>query len=72
MLVQCQADNGSAVFLAKGQDGVQRLLLTVDRVDDGLAVVDAQRAGKSLRIGGIELERQIRDSLQVLELPIRG
>ena len=30
MLVQCQADNGSAVFLAKGQDGVQRLLLTVD------------------------------------------
>ena len=67
MLVQCQADNGSAVFLAKGQDGVQRILLTVDRVDDGLAVVDTQRAGKSLRIGGIELERQIRDGLQVLD-----
>ena len=67
MLIQCQADNGSAVFLAKRQDGVQRLLLAVDRVDDGLAVVDAQRTGKSLRVGGIELERQIRDGLQVLD-----
>ena len=42
-------------------------MLAVDRVDDGLAVVDAQRPRKGGGVGGIQLQGQVGDSLQLLD-----
>ena len=66
-LVQRQADDGGTVLFAERQNLFQRLLLTVDRVDDGLTVVDAQRTGQGLWIRGVELQRQVGDGLQILD-----
>ena len=62
-----QADDGSTVLFAERQNLFQRLRLTVDRIDDGLTVVDAQRTGQGLWIRGVELQRQVGDGLQILD-----
>ena len=66
-LIQRQADDGSTVLFAERQNLFQRLSLAVDRVDDGLAVINAQCTGKSLGVRGIQLQRQIGDGLQILD-----
>ena len=67
VLVQRQADDGGTVLFAQRQNFIQCALLTVDRVDDRLAVVNTQCAGKGLRIGRIQLQGQVGDGLQILD-----
>ena len=67
VLVQRQTDDGGTVLFAQRQDHIQRALLAVDRVDDGFAVIDTQGMGEGVRVGGVQLQGQIGDGLQVAD-----
>ena len=50
-----------------GQHGVERLLLAVDGVDDGLARVCAHAGLDGVCVGGVDLQGQQRGALQGLD-----
>ena len=66
VFVHAQADDGGAVCFHNGQDAVQHLLLAVDRIDDGLAAVLPQAPFQRRRVGGVDLQGQIRNALDRL------
>ena len=65
-LVVGDADDGGAVLLDEGQDGLQPLLFTGDRIEQRLALVDLQAALQGGDDGGINGERHVGDGLDEL------
>ena len=55
LLVHGKADNGGAVLLDDGEDGVQHFLFAVDRVDDGLTMVVTQSRLNGPGVRGVDL-----------------
>ena len=69
LLVQGQAHHRRAVLLHQRQHRRNGLRLAVDGVHRGLAVVHTQACLQRLRVGGIQLQRQIHRRLQPLDHP---
>ena len=65
LLVYGQGHQRAAVVRRYGDDGVHGLLLAVGGVDDGLARVAADGRLDGGRHGGVHLQRQVRDALEV-------
>ena len=61
-----QRHHQTAVLGRQREDRLHHFLFAVDGVDERLAVIAAQRLFHSDGIRGIDLQRQIRDSLQFL------
>ena len=65
--VHAQAHHGSAVFLHNGQHCSQGFLRAVDRVDGGLTVVYPEGCFQCGGVGGIQLQGQRHNALQLLD-----
>ena len=63
--VERKADNVGAVVGDQRKDLIHDLLLAIDRVDDGLAGVAAHGGLDGRRIGGVDLQRQERGTLEL-------
>ena len=64
VLVHAQRDDRRAVLCRDGQNAVERVVVAADRVDDRLAVIGAQCRLDRVRLGAIDLQRQIGDALE--------
>ena len=64
LLVQGQGHHHAAILAHQGEDRLHDLLLAVDGVDHGLAVVEAHGPFHSHGIGGVDLEGKGQDGLQ--------
>ena len=64
--VERKADNVGAVVGDQRKDLIHDLLLAIDRVDDGLAGVAAHGGLDGCGVGGVDLQRQERGTLELL------
>ena len=67
LVVQRQADDSCPIFFHQRQDLIHYLLFPVDRVDDRLAVIHPQGRFDGCRIRRVDLKRQVRDRLHLLD-----
>ena len=65
-LVQSESHHSGTVLFNEGKYIFKGFILTVDRIYNGLAVVDTQSCFQNFRHGGIQLERRIADALNSL------
>ena len=64
VLVHAQCDDCRAVLRRDGQNAVERVVVAADRVDNRLAVIGAQCRLNRVRLGAIDLQRQVGDALK--------
>ena len=69
VFIKREADDGRPVLRGEGKDPVHHRLLSINGINDGLADVGAERGFENLRLGGIQLERDVGNRLQGADDP---